>query len=221
MAIAGHARDLPTINEGLGSPDPAVRASALTAADRADALDLATLRTFLDDVDASVRYRAIQLAARRSDGVDLAKRLTEFLSKNGGRSDLEDSEVTSDADLAEVAAFALGELDLAGVPKQDAVRLLEEQALHHGDPLCREAAVAALGALGAGLETILAAAEDIATVRRRATLALAPFEGPEVDAALEAALGDRDWQVRQAAEDLVGPTDIGTTESQPPTADNG
>jgi hypothetical protein len=34
-------------------------------------------------------------------------------------------------------------------------------------------------------------------------LALAPFEGPEVDAALERAASDRDWQVRQAAEDLT------------------
>jgi hypothetical protein len=41
-------------------------------------------------------------------------------------------------------------------------------------------------------------------VRRRAVLALAPFDGPEVDAAIDAALEDRDWQVRQAAEDLRG-----------------
>ena len=35
-------------------------------------------------------------------------------------------------------------------------------------------------------------------------IALAPFEGSEVDAALEQARTDRDWQVRQAAEDLLG-----------------
>ena len=70
--------------------------------------------------------------------------------------------------------------------------------------MCRESAVAALGALGdpAGLGAILAATEDKATVRRRAVIALAPFDGPEVDAALERATNDRDWQVRQAAEDL-------------------
>jgi ABC-type spermidine/putrescine transport system permease subunit II len=39
-------------------------------------------------------------------------------------------------------------------------------------------------------------------VRRRAVLAHAPFDGPAVDAAVAAALEDRDWQVRQAAEDL-------------------
>ena len=39
-------------------------------------------------------------------------------------------------------------------------------------------------------------------MRRRAILALAPFEGDEVDAALARGRDDRDWQVRQAAEDL-------------------
>ena len=34
------------------------------------------------------------------------------------------------------------------------------------------------------------------------SLALAAFEGPEVEAAIERALTDTDWQVRQAAEDL-------------------
>jgi len=51
--------------------------------------------------------------------------------------------------------------------------------------------------------TFLAATTDKATVRRRAVIALAPFEGPEVDAALEIARTDRDWQVRQAAEDQL------------------
>jgi hypothetical protein len=36
-------------------------------------------------------------------------------------------------------------------------------------------------------------------------LALAPFEGDEVDAALQRALEDKDWQVRQNAEDLLNP----------------
>ena len=49
----------------------------------------------------------------------------------------------------------------------------------------------------------VAATTDIATVRRRAIIALAPYDGPEVEAALERARSDRDWQVRQAAEDLI------------------
>jgi hypothetical protein len=36
---------------------------------------------------------------------------------------------------------------------------------------------------------------------------LAPFEGPDVDEALSIARNDRDWQVRQAAEDLTSAGD--------------
>jgi HEAT repeat protein len=45
---------------------------------------------------------------------------------------------------------------------------------------------------------------DKPAVRRRAVLALAPFGGADVEAALRQATTDRDWQVRQAAVDLVG-----------------
>ena len=73
--------------------------------------------------------------------------------------------------------------------------------------MCREAAVAALGAIGdpAGLPAILAATTDKPAIRRRAVIALAPFDGPDVDAALERARTDRDWQVREAAEELSSP----------------
>jgi HEAT repeat protein len=85
------------------------------------------------------------------------------------------------------------------------VAALAALATGHDDPLVREAAVAALGAIGdeAGLPAILAAAKDKPAVRRRAVIALAPFDGPEVEAALRRALEDRDRQVRQAAEDLL------------------
>jgi HEAT repeat protein len=87
-----------------------------------------------------------------------------------------------------------------------AVRALMATAMSHPEPLCREAAVAALGSLRvpAGLPAVLAALEDKPAVRRRAVVALAGFEGPEVDAALAKAAGDVDWQVRQLAEDLGG-----------------
>jgi HEAT repeat protein len=108
----------------------------------------------------------------------------------------------ADADPAvvEVAAWAAGERP----PAPTTVATLAALATAHDDALCREAAVAALGALGdeAGLPAILAATGDKPAVRRRAVIALAPFAGPEVDAALERARTDRDWQVRQAAEDL-------------------
>jgi HEAT repeat protein len=52
---------------------------------------------------------------------------------------------------------------------------------------------------------VLAGTADKAAVRRRAVVALAAFDGPEVDAALRRATEDRDWQVRQIAEDLLAP----------------
>jgi HEAT repeat protein len=121
---------------------------------------------------------------------------------------LDDPDVT----VVETAAWAVAEI---GVPAAaaGAVPLLAHVVSAHRDPLAREAAVAALGALAAvgaagdeALPVIVAACDDRAAVRRRAVLALASFTGPEVDAALARARDDRDWQVRQAAEDLDAPS---------------
>ncbi len=114
---------------------------------------------------------------------------------------LDDADVT----VVEAAAWALGELGDLGVA-HGAVAALARVTTAHTDALAREGAVAALGALGdgAGLAAILTACTDKPAVRRRAVLALASFDGPDVDAALDRALEDRDWQVRQAAEDLRG-----------------
>jgi len=109
-----------------------------------------------------------------------------------------------DALVAETAAWALGEIAWTGRTRARVVGALARSAQSHPDPLVRESAVAALGAVGdaRGLPAILTACGDRPPIRRRAVLALAPFEGPEVDAAIAAALTDSDWQVRQAAEDL-------------------
>lgn len=106
--------------------------------------------------------------------------------------------------VAEAACWAGGEIAWEGASRALMVSALIGAA-SHDDPLVRESAVAALGAIGdgAGLDAILAACTDRPTVRRRAVLALAPFEGPAVEAALLAAGQDSDWQTRQAAEDLM------------------
>ena len=44
--------------------------------------------------------------------------------------------------------------------------------------------------------------KDKPTVRRRAVVALASFEGDDIEAALDEASEDRDWQVRSAVEQL-------------------
>jgi HEAT repeat protein len=106
-----------------------------------------------------------------------------------------------DPRVVEVAAWACGEHES---DRDAVVEALIGLARDAEEALVREAAVAALGAIGdeRAVEVIIAACSDKPAVRRRAVLALAPFDGPEVEAAVERALADRDWQVRQAAEDL-------------------
>jgi HEAT repeat protein len=182
-AVAGHVGDEDGARRAFGDPDDRVRATALAALARIHALTARDLHAALTDPSARVRRRAAELASEHAD-VDLLPAL-------------DDPEPL----VAEAAAFALGERPATPV----AVGALARVSEHHSDPLVREAAVAALGALGepAGLPAILRATSDKPAIRRRAVLALAPFDGPEVDAALARALEDRDWQVRQAAEDLL------------------
>jgi HEAT repeat protein len=183
VAAAGHGGDHQLVDSALDDHDPTVRELALGAADRLGTLDDARLVGALDDPDPVVRRRAVEVAATRP-GIDLLRSLHD-----------------DDPTVVEHAAWACGE----HVEVSDAVlaRLLA-LAEHSEVALVRESAVAALGAIGdpRGLPAILHGCRDLPAVRRRAVLALAPFDGPEVDAALTAALEDRDWQVRQAAEDL-------------------
>ncbi len=178
-----------TARPALSDPEPAVRATALGALARLGDLRLEDVEAAAKDRSPAVRSRAAELACRF--GPDATAMLVRLLGD--GR-----------PDVVEAACFGLGEV---GHPAGDpAAEELGRVATGHADALCREAAVAAIGAIGAaaGLESVLAAMSDKPAVRRRAVLALASFEGPEVDAALDSALVDRDWQVRQAAEDLTG-----------------
>jgi HEAT repeat protein len=192
VTVAGHRGEADAIRPSLQDPAPAVRATTLAALDRAGDLHDDELATGLTDPAAEVRRRAAELAALRPGVVDGEPSLALAPL-------LDDPDVT----VVEAAAWASGERT---PPEPGVVAALTQVATDHDDPLCREAAVAALGALGdaGGLAAILAATGDKPAIRRRAVLALAPFDGPEVDAALDRALQDRDWQVRQAAEDLRG-----------------
>ncbi len=177
----------------------AVRAAALTALvrkahpTRADT----AWRRATQDQDAAVRVVAARLSThlRSVAPIDALVALAR----------------DQDPFVAEAACFALGELPTNDFRvAKDVQACLTHTAAHHSDPLARESAVAALGSLGHpdALPTILAACSDKPAVRRRAVLALAAFHGPEVDAAIELALHDSDWQVRQAAEDLNSTFDI-------------
>ena len=184
-AIAGHQGDVDAAAGLLHHPDPATRATALAALARLGVLTSARLHRALADPSPVVRRRAVAVAVGHPE-VSLLALLAD-----------------DDDSVVEQAAWACGEREAAEPPVIDALAGI---VASHPNPLCREAAVAALGAIGdeTGLSAVLAATSDRATVRRRAVIALAPFSGPEVDAALARAAGDRDWQVRQAAEDQLG-----------------
>lgn len=189
-AIAGHVGDTATARALLTDSDPSVRATAFAALQRCGTLDASALLDGLNDADGGVRRRCATLAATaRAAAVN--DRLRVLLRD-------------TDELVAEAAAWALGEW---GGAARNAVAELATMTTDHAEPLCREAAVAALGAIGDqdALPAILRACQDKPAVRRRAVLALAPFSGVEVEAAIDAALADRDWQVRQAAEDLRRP----------------
>jgi len=188
--MAGHRGDATLARRGLADPDPGVRVAALGALARLGELTAADVEAALAGDAPAVRRRAVEVAlAARGSGM---------------RSSLPRSVTTAlgDPDPLVVvgAAWFLAERNV-----RPAVPLLATTATGHDDARCREAAVAALGAIGdpAGLGAVLAALRDSPTVRRRATVALAGFDDPRVAPALRAAAGDRDWQVRQAAGELL------------------
>ncbi len=203
VVIAGHTGDAATIRAHTDDADPVVRSSAISALTRLGQIRDADLVAALDDEGTA--HRAIELSAHHGHGAaSIEDRLRAFA---GG----------VDAHLAEVAVWALGERWQERGDEPACVAVLdtvEHVVRRHDDPLVREAAVAALGAIGAmrSIPVIIDAMHDKATVRRRAVIALAPFDGPEVEAALNTARSDRDWQVRQAAEDL---SEVGRPEDDP------
>lgn len=190
---AAECRELETLS--TADPDARVRSVALGALVHAGSRRTAAAawRTAAKDPDANVRRRAAELAP----ALGPAASPTVLLALLADR----------DALVAEAAAFALGEHP---TPTERVVAALGRSATTHEDALVREAAVAALGAIGdpSALAAVLAACDDKPAVRRRAVLALAAFEGDEVESRLRAALTDRDWQTRQAAEDLLHDSDL-------------
>ena len=184
VVVAGHTGDVAVARQALADPDPEVRALGLGALERLGALTDDDVRTALVDDAPSVRRRAAVHAGRRP-GLSLLAALDD-----------------PDQTVVEAAAWACGEQER--VDEEVLTRLIDLTA-RSTEPLVREACAAALGAIGdrRGIPAILGACTDKPAIRRRAVLALAPFDGDEVDTALHTALDDRDWQVRQAAEDVL------------------
>ncbi len=197
--LAGHDGDAETARSLASDPEAVVRAAALGALDRTGALTNDELARGLADSDPTVRLRALEILGGPIPVSDLLMGL------------LVDLLVDPVAEVVETACWTAGEHpEVADQLVNSLVAVAgtgpDGEQPGHPDHLCREAAVAALGALGheLGRESVLAGLDQRATIRRRAVLALAAFEGDVVETALTRALDDRDWQVRQAAEDLLG-----------------
>ena len=217
--LVGHNGDAGAARDLLTDPAAPVRAAALGALDRiartnrADGPTTDELAASLADPAPAVRQRALEVLAGPG-------RLSDPDQPGESRRDQDDSATRllgpllaclgdTDHSVLEVACWAAGELPEIAEATVDALVEVAGPARGQGaheDALCREAAVAALGALGheRGRAAVLGGLEDRPAIRRRAVLALAAFEGDDVEAALKRALGDRDWQVQQAAEDLLG-----------------
>lgn len=189
VALAGHHGDADVARAGLDDADPGVRAVAIGALARLGALEPSHLTAAIGDPSPIVRQRAAEEAGRAPAAGREGVRLVPLLDD-------------PDTTVVDAAAHALGELD---PPEPGSVAALARLVRSSDEVVVRETAVAALGSLGdpSGLDAVLAATGDVATVRRRAVLALAAFEGPEVEAALWRLREDRDRPTRQAAEDLL------------------
>ncbi len=184
--LAGHTGNAQAARNHFDDQAPSVRISALRSLERLGELTETQLETALADTDHRVRIAGVEIAATR-----LTPSILHLLDD-------------SSSSVAESVAWALGER-LPWAP--GTIERLSIMATDHDDPLARESAVAALGALGddAGLPAILQATTDKPAVRRRAVISLSAFEGPEVDAAWQRARTDHDRQVREAVEELLGP----------------
>jgi HEAT repeat protein len=187
VIAAGFQSDASTALAALNHSDSSLRASALRALHRLGELRAEHIAHSLTDQSPEVRRTAVELSV----GFDIS--IYELLND-------------SDVFVAEMTAWSLGEHQH---PSDEEIDALIHATTEHAESVVREACAAALGSLGdiRGLPAILSACADKPAVRRRAVLALAPFDGEQVDAALQRALEDRDWQVRQNAEILVNPRD--------------
>jgi HEAT repeat protein len=185
-AIAGHRDNVDELRQHLSSGDGNVRATALRSLARCEQLTVDDLVAHMADRDPIVRRAVATLMA---DYPLVETRFVDALLNDG------------DETVREVAAWMCGEHERVA---DSTLNRLIELAQSDSTPLVREAAIAALGAIGddRAVEAIVGGTRDKPAIRRRAVIALVPFDGPGVDDAWQRALIDRDWQVRQLAEDL-------------------
>lgn len=186
----------------LDALEPEVRASAVGALSRMGLFTAELAQRAAADESADVRRRACEEMGRQLGRVDQEQSPGVF-TESEILAVLTTAMEDEDDSVVEAACWAAGE---AGTGAMLLTTRLAEVATSHRAALCRESAVAALGAIGdpGSLSAVLGALDDRPAIRRRAALSLAAFSGPQVEDGLRRCLDDRDWQVRQIAEDLLG-----------------
>jgi HEAT repeat protein len=233
ISLAGYTGHEASARSALNDTHPSVRAAALSALHRIGTLTSVDVADALTDADLRVRRRACEiatllpltdLASPTIDDLLLAFLRTgdETMAELGAWSlgerhqqqsawqpneadENHEHDEHNEGNETDVPARTSAAEGFTAPKRDEIVQALSDTVYRHSDALVREAAVAALGCIGTpeAKAPILHAIRDKATVRRRAIIALAAFEGDDVEAALAQATGDRDWQVRQAAEDLL------------------
>lgn len=214
-SVAGHTGDEDAARRAFDDPEAPVRASGLVALVRMHKLTRADFDKVLHDESPLMRRRIGETAgaiaaAGSASGTSRHERLPPCREDviAGLSSMLDDA----DPGVVESACFGIGEvadawsLGAADPATEGLVSKLDGISRGHPDLLCRESAVTALGSIGSpdGLSAVIEAMAGKPALRRRAIIALAGFDHADADAAVRRALSDRDWQVRQAAEDLCG-----------------
>jgi HEAT repeat protein len=172
----------------LTSDDPVLTRIATTALTPSQAFEnMKALTALTQDADPSLRASAAEkLGSCGSEALETLSGL----------------EYDPDPTVRECLATAYGEIDSA-----DTVAWLSFAARDDSDRHVKEAATAALGAIGnnAGLETLLLLINDgPPQVRRRAIAAITVFDDERVEPAIRLAALDRNPGVREAAEMVVG-----------------
>jgi HEAT repeat protein len=172
----------------LMSDDPILRRMATTALSPSRAHEnREALAALTQDDDPSLRAAAAEKLG--SCGSEALKTLSTL-------------EHDPDPTVREALATAYGEID-----SPDTVPWLADAARDDSDRHVKEAATAALGAVGdnAGLETLLLLINDgPPQVRRRAIAAITVFDDERVEPVIRRAALDRNPGVREAAEMVVG-----------------
>ena len=182
----GEDDDLTLLTRGLSADRTRTRILALRGLCRCATVTEDQWRAALADDDVDVRREALTQLSQYEPSTSLMDEVVTLLENE-------------DALVVDAAAFALGEFLY-----EPAVSVLCRVAATHDDARCREAAIAALGAIGHddARDVIIGALKDKPPVRRRAIVALANFEGPDIEQALALASEDKDWQVRAAVSQL-------------------